>query len=64
MHGYQPSLLTLGQLLLVDASLASLGLGRLAHKAHVLVITGTSFRAQGRRYLEQEAQIETSVPSR
>lgn len=36
--------------------LASAGLDRLAHHAETLVITGTSFRAQGRRQLAQEAQ--------
>ena len=38
--------------------LASAGLDRLAHHAEVVVITGTSFRAQGRRRLEQEVQLE------
>lgn len=42
--------------------LASAGLDRLAHHAEVLVITGTSFRAQGRRRLEQEVLIETGQP--
>lgn len=44
-----------------DPLLASAGLDRLAHKAHVLVVTGTSFRAQGRRHLDKEVQIETTV---
>lgn len=39
--------------------LASAGLDRLAHHAEVVVITGTSFRAQGRRRLEQEVQLDT-----
>lgn len=38
--------------------LASAGLDRLAHHAEVVVITGASFRAQGRRRLEQEVQLE------
>jgi len=37
-----------------DPLLASAGLDRLAHRAYVLVITGPSFRAQGRRRLEEE----------
>jgi DNA replication protein DnaC len=41
-----------------DPLLASAGLDRLAHHAEILVITGTSFRAQGRKRLEQEVQIE------
>lgn len=41
--------------------LASAGLDRLAHRAVVLVITGTSFRAQGRRRLEEEVHIEPST---
>jgi DNA replication protein len=40
--------------------LASAGLDRLAHHAEVLVVTGASYRAQGRRRLEQEVTIETS----
>lgn len=40
-----------------DPLLASAGLDRLAHLAQVLVITGTSFRAQGRQSLLQEAPI-------
>jgi DNA replication protein DnaC len=39
--------------------LASAGLDRLAHHAEVVVITGASFRAQGRRRLEQEVQLES-----
>lgn len=38
--------------------LASAGLDRLAHHAEVVVITGASFRAQGRIRLEQEVLIE------
>jgi DNA replication protein DnaC len=38
--------------------LASAGLDRLAHHAEAVVITGTSFRAQGRLRLEQEVQLE------
>jgi DNA replication protein DnaC len=37
--------------------LASAGLDRLAHHAEVVVITGHSFRAQGRKKLEQEVQL-------
>jgi DNA replication protein DnaC len=37
-----------------DPLLASAGLDRLAHRATVVVITGTSFRAQGRKKLEEE----------
>jgi len=40
-----------------DPLLASAGLDRLLHHAEVLVITGDSFRAQGRRRLEQEVII-------
>jgi DNA replication protein DnaC len=39
--------------------LASAGLDRLAHHAEVLLLTGTSFRAQGRRKLEQEVHIDS-----
>jgi len=39
--------------------LASAGLDRLAHHAEVLLLTGASFRAQGRRKLEQEARIDS-----
>ncbi len=42
-----------------DPLLASAGIDRLAHQAEVLVITGASFRAQGRRkLLEEEVGIE------
>lgn len=37
-----------------DPLLASAGLDRLAHRAEVIVIQGASFRAQGRKRLEQE----------
>jgi DNA replication protein DnaC len=40
-----------------DPLLASAGLDRLAHHAEVLVITGDSFRAQGRKRLEEEVII-------
>lgn len=41
-----------------DPLLASAGLDRLAHRATVVVITGTSFRAQGRKRLEEEVTID------
>jgi DNA replication protein DnaC len=41
--------------------LASAGLDRLAHHAEVLLLTGTSFRAQGRRKLEQEVHIDSEA---
>lgn len=37
-----------------DPLLASAGLDRLLHRAEVVIIRGNSFRAQGRRWLEQE----------
>lgn len=40
-----------------DPLLASAGLDRLLHHAEVMVITGDSFRAQGRHQLEQEVLI-------
>ena len=40
-----------------DPLLASAGLDRLLHHAEVMVITGASFRAQGRQQLEQEVFI-------
>jgi len=46
--------------LLGDPLLASAGLDRLAHRAEILIITGSSFRAQGRQRLEQEVFIEPS----
>jgi DNA replication protein DnaC len=49
--------------LFCDPLLASAGLDRLTHKAHVLVITGSSYRAQGRRPITEEVQIETTTPS-
>ncbi len=44
-----------------DPLLASAGLDRLAHRAEVLVITGDSFRAQGRRRLEQEVLLQPTT---
>jgi hypothetical protein len=41
-----------------SALLASAGLDRLTHNAHVVVITGSSFRAQVRHRPEKEAPIE------
>ena len=41
-----------------DPLLASAGLDRLAHRAEVLLITGASYRAQGRPRLEQEVPRE------
>ncbi len=46
-----------------DPLLASAGLDRLLHHAEVLVITGSSFRAQGRQQLEQEVFIAQPVAS-
>lgn len=43
-----------------DPLLASAGLDRLTHGASIVVITGASFRAQGRQPLE-EVHIESSV---
>ena len=40
-----------------DPLLASAGLDRLAHHAEIVVITGASFRAQGRKKLEEEVVI-------
>jgi len=40
--------------------LASAGLDRLTHRAHILVITGTSFRAHGAHGMQQEVHIESS----
>jgi DNA replication protein DnaC len=40
-----------------DPLLASAGIDRLAHRAEILVITGDSFRAQGRNRLEEEVRI-------
>jgi len=40
-----------------DPLLASAGLDRLTHSAHILVITGASFRAHGSRRLEKEMHI-------
>jgi DNA replication protein DnaC len=41
--------------------LASAGLDRLLHHAESLIITGSSFRAQGRRRLEQEVPMVTET---
>ena len=41
-----------------DPLLASAGMDRLTHHAEVLIITGSSFRAQGRHRLLQEVPIE------
>lgn len=41
-----------------DPLLASAGLDRLLHRAEVVVIRGDSFRAQGRKRLEQEVLLE------
>ena len=43
-----------------DPLLASAGLDRLAHNAHVLIITGSSFRARGRQQLEQEVILSAT----
>jgi DNA replication protein DnaC len=40
-----------------DPLLASAGLDRLLHRAEVILIRGDSFRAQGRKRLEQEALL-------
>jgi DNA replication protein DnaC len=45
-----------------DPLLASAGLDRLMYRAAVLVIRGTSFRAQGRQRLEQE-ELSNQTPS-
>ncbi len=42
--------------------LASAGLDRLAHNAHVIVITGPSYRARGRRQLE-EVPLTSTIPN-
>ncbi|HQE93996.1 MAG TPA: ATP-binding protein [Anaerolineae bacterium] len=46
-----------------DPLLASAGLDRLAHRAEVLVITGSSYRAQGRQRLEQEVNLQPTPSS-
>ena len=43
-----------------DPLLASAGLDRLSHRAHVLVITGNSFRAHQPAALKQEVHTESS----
>jgi DNA replication protein DnaC len=40
--------------------LASAGLDRLTHRAHILIMTGTSFRAHGPHTIEQEVHLEPS----
>lgn len=44
--------------LFCDPLLASAGLDRLLHRAEVVVIRGDSFRAQGRKRLEQEVLLK------
>ena len=44
--------------LLGSPLLASAGLDRLTHHAHMIVITGTSFRARGERTRAKEVPIE------
>lgn len=46
-----------------DPLLASAGLDRLLHHAEVLIVTGPSFRAQGRHQLEQEVSIAQQAVS-
>jgi DNA replication protein DnaC len=46
-----------------DPLLASAGLDRLLHHAEVLIVTGPSFRAQGRQQLEQEVFIAQQMAS-
>jgi len=46
-----------------DPLLASAGLDRLAHHAEVLLITGKSFRAQSREWMEATVQLDSSVTS-
>jgi len=46
-----------------DALLASAALDRLMHNAHTLVITGESYRAQGRRWHRKEAPTSTDTRS-
>ena len=45
-----------------DPLLASAGLDRLVHNAHVLVITGPSYRTRGREQLEKEVELATIQP--
>src|SRR5512136_1281950 len=47
-----------------DPLLASAGLDRLAHNAHVLVITGPSYRARGRQQLEQEVMLSGTAATK
>jgi DNA replication protein DnaC len=46
-----------------DPLLASAGLDRLMHRAEVVIIRGTSFRAQGRPWLEQEVLLDQQKTS-
>lgn len=46
--------------LFCDPLLASAGLDRLLHRAEVIIIRGDSFRARGRKRLEQEVLLEQS----
>jgi DNA replication protein DnaC len=45
-----------------DPLLASAGLDRLVHNAHVVVITGPSYRTRGREQLEKEVELATIQP--
>lgn len=44
-----------------DPLLASAGLDRLAHNAHVIVIQGPSYRARSRQQLEKEVTLSTTL---
>jgi DNA replication protein DnaC len=44
-----------------DPLLASAGLDRLAHNAHVIVIQGPSYRARSRQQLEKEVTLTTTL---
>ena len=43
-----------------NSLLASAGLDRLTHRAHIVIITGRSFRAHGPHGMEQEVHTESS----
>ena len=45
-----------------DPLLASAGLDRLVHNAHVVVITGPSYRTRGREQLEKEVELAAIQP--
>ena len=47
-----------------DPLLASAGLDRLAHNAHVLIITGSSYRTHGREPTDREVMPATSTTAR